>query len=158
MLKRAVLLSVAVISLCLLSLAYLAGAENVRKCSRRDLPIVVGRGEDGATTVAGTMIVAHMAGIRVFATGGIGLQRVEVLLDHCVGVGEKLGLKLGVRDAVGLAVGERDGVSETVGVGEKLGLKVEFHLTPNIGHWYPKEFSTLLDQALGLILPDGNGG
>jgi len=53
-------------------LAYLAGAENVRKCSRRDLPIVVGRGEDGATTVAGTMIVAHMAGIRVFATGGIG--------------------------------------------------------------------------------------
>ena len=53
-------------------LAYLARAENVRKCSRRDLPIVVGRGEDGATTVAGTMMVAHMAGIRVFATGGIG--------------------------------------------------------------------------------------
>jgi pseudouridine-5'-phosphate glycosidase len=53
-------------------LAYLAEAENVRKCSRRDLPIAVGRGEDGATTVAGTMILAHMAGIRVFATGGIG--------------------------------------------------------------------------------------
>ena len=44
----------------------------VRKCSRRDLPIAVGLGVDGATTVAGTMIVAHMAGIRVFATGGIG--------------------------------------------------------------------------------------
>lgn len=43
-----------------------------RKCSRRDLPIAVALGEDGATTVAGTMIVAHMAGIRVFATGGIG--------------------------------------------------------------------------------------
>jgi pseudouridine-5'-phosphate glycosidase len=53
-------------------LGYLAGAEDVRKCSRRDLPIVVGRGEDGATTVAGTMMAAHMAGIRVFATGGIG--------------------------------------------------------------------------------------
>jgi pseudouridine-5'-phosphate glycosidase len=53
-------------------LDYLAGAENVRKCSRRDLPIVVGRGEDGATTVASTMMAAHMAGIRVFATGGIG--------------------------------------------------------------------------------------
>jgi pseudouridine-5'-phosphate glycosidase len=53
-------------------LVYLAEAENVRKCSRRDLPVAVGRGEDGATTVAGTMIVAHMAGIRVFATGGIG--------------------------------------------------------------------------------------
>ncbi len=45
---------------------------SVRKCSRRDFPIVVGRGEDGATTVAGTMIVAHQAGLRVFATGGIG--------------------------------------------------------------------------------------
>ena len=47
-------------------------AGTVRKCSRRDLPIAVARGEDGATTVAGTMIVAHLAGIRVFATGGIG--------------------------------------------------------------------------------------
>jgi len=53
-------------------LVYLAGAEDVRKCSRRDLPIVVGRREDGATTVAGTMMAAHMAGIRIFATGGIG--------------------------------------------------------------------------------------
>jgi pseudouridylate synthase len=47
-------------------------AGTVRKCSRRDLAIAVGLGEYGATTVAGTMIVAHMAGIRVFATGGIG--------------------------------------------------------------------------------------
>ena len=42
------------------------------KTSRRDIPIVVSRGEDGATTVAATMFVAAMAGIRVFATGGIG--------------------------------------------------------------------------------------
>ena len=48
------------------------GQKGVRKCSRRDLPIVVGLRQHGATTVAGTMIVAHMAGIRVFATGGIG--------------------------------------------------------------------------------------
>ncbi len=45
---------------------------SVRKCSRRDLPIAVARGEDAATTVAGTMIVAHEAGIAVFGTGGIG--------------------------------------------------------------------------------------
>ncbi|MCA9927556.1 MAG: pseudouridine-5'-phosphate glycosidase [Anaerolineales bacterium] len=44
----------------------------VRKCSRRDLPIALAKREDGATTVAGTMILAHMAGIPVFATGGIG--------------------------------------------------------------------------------------
>ena len=48
------------------------GQDGVRKCSRRDLPIVVGLRQYGATTVAGTMIVAHMAGIKVFATGGIG--------------------------------------------------------------------------------------
>jgi pseudouridine-5'-phosphate glycosidase len=48
------------------------GKHTVRKCSRRDLPLVVARREDGATTVAGTMIVAHLAGIELFATGGIG--------------------------------------------------------------------------------------
>ncbi len=48
------------------------GPKRVRKCSRRDLPLVVGLKTHGATTVAGTMIVAHMAGIAVFATGGIG--------------------------------------------------------------------------------------
>jgi pseudouridylate synthase len=47
-------------------------ASAVRKCSRRDLAIAAARGEDGATTVAGTMIVARMAGIELFATGGIG--------------------------------------------------------------------------------------
>lgn len=49
-----------------------ADADSVRKCSRRDLPIAIALGQNGATTVAGTMIVAHMAGIKVFATGGIG--------------------------------------------------------------------------------------
>jgi len=44
----------------------------IAKASRRDLPVLVARGESGATTVAGTMIVAALAGIRVFATGGIG--------------------------------------------------------------------------------------
>ena len=46
--------------------------QQVIKCSRRDLPFVISRKEDGATTVAATMIIAAMAGIRVFATGGIG--------------------------------------------------------------------------------------
>lgn len=53
-------------------LAYLGQSTGVRKCSRRDLPLVVARGEDGATTVAATMIIAHRAGIPLFATGGIG--------------------------------------------------------------------------------------
>ena len=44
----------------------------VAKVSRRDLPMIVARGADGATTVTTTMMIAHMAGISVFATGGIG--------------------------------------------------------------------------------------
>ena len=44
----------------------------VAKASRRDLPALIARGADGATTVAATMIVAHLAGIGIFATGGIG--------------------------------------------------------------------------------------
>ena len=47
-------------------------AENVAKVSRRDLPIILAQGATGATTVATTMILAQMAGIRFFATGGIG--------------------------------------------------------------------------------------
>jgi pseudouridine-5'-phosphate glycosidase len=55
-------------------MAYLAerSMAEVRKCSRRDLPLAIAQGEDGATTVAGTMFLAHMAGIELFATGGIG--------------------------------------------------------------------------------------
>ena len=44
----------------------------VTKASRRDLPALCARGADGATTVTTTMIIAHMAGIKIFATGGIG--------------------------------------------------------------------------------------
>ena len=44
----------------------------IAKASRRDLAALVARGEDGATTVTTTMMIAHMAGIKIFATGGIG--------------------------------------------------------------------------------------
>lgn len=47
-------------------------AEKVVKTSRRDIPFIVARQVDGATTVASTMIIAALAGIKVFATGGVG--------------------------------------------------------------------------------------
>ncbi|MEE3227685.1 MAG: pseudouridine-5'-phosphate glycosidase [Chloroflexota bacterium] len=53
-------------------LEVLANADQVVKVSRRDFSNVVGRGLTGATTVAGTLIAASWAGIRVMATGGIG--------------------------------------------------------------------------------------
>ncbi len=49
-----------------------AQKKDVMKCSRRDLPFVVSKKIHGATTVAATMIIAEMAGIKIFATGGIG--------------------------------------------------------------------------------------
>jgi pseudouridine-5'-phosphate glycosidase len=51
---------------------YLGKAPKVIKASRRDIPYIVSKKLDGATTVASTMIVASLAGIKVFATGGIG--------------------------------------------------------------------------------------
>ena len=58
-------------------------AKGVLKVSRRDLPVVVAQKLTGATTVATTMILANMAGIRVFATGGIGgvHRGAEVTMD-----------------------------------------------------------------------------
>lgn len=44
----------------------------ITKASRRDLPVLIAKGADGATTVTTTMIIAAMAGVKVFATGGIG--------------------------------------------------------------------------------------
>lgn len=53
-------------------LEHLARSSGVWKVSRRDVPVVLAQGRDGATTVAGTVMMAHQAGIRVMATGGIG--------------------------------------------------------------------------------------
>lgn len=51
---------------------YLGKSKNIYKVSRRDLPYIVAKELDGATTVAATMIISEMAGIKVFVTGGIG--------------------------------------------------------------------------------------
>lgn len=68
----AILQGVVHIGLTAAQIDYLGQQPAVRKCSRRDLPLAVARRENGATTVAGTMILAQQAGIELFATGGIG--------------------------------------------------------------------------------------
>lgn len=60
------------IGLTLDEITRLGTAQHVQKVSRRDLAFTLATGQTGATTVAGTMLCAHMAGIRFFATGGIG--------------------------------------------------------------------------------------
>ena len=71
-------------------LALLATADDVRKCSRRDLPIAMARGEHGATTVAGTLAAIGPAGIPVLATGGIGgvHRGAEATFDVSADLGE----------------------------------------------------------------------
>lgn len=59
----------------------IAEGPDVKKVSMRDLPLAVAEGWDGATTVASTMWVAHRAGLRVFATGGIGGVHLGSLPD-----------------------------------------------------------------------------
>jgi len=53
-------------------LEFMATSKDILKASRRDLAVIAAKGLNGATTVAATMIVAERAGIKVFATGGIG--------------------------------------------------------------------------------------
>lgn len=60
------------VGLTLEEIEYLGKTEGVIKTSRRDIPFIIAKKLDGATTVASTMIIADLAGIRVFATGGIG--------------------------------------------------------------------------------------
>lgn len=50
----------------------LGKTKDVVKASRRDIPFIIAKGLNGATTVASTMILADLAGIRIFATGGVG--------------------------------------------------------------------------------------
>ncbi|QEK12998.1 pseudouridine-5'-phosphate glycosidase [Crassaminicella thermophila] len=53
-------------------LEYMGKGKNILKASRRDLPFIISKGLNGATTVASTMIIANLAGIKIFVTGGIG--------------------------------------------------------------------------------------
>ncbi len=62
---------------------YMGKAPGIAKVSRRDIPYIVAKNLDGATTVASTMIIADMAGISIFATGGIGgvHRGAEITMD-----------------------------------------------------------------------------
>ena len=68
----------------------------IAKASRRDLAILCARGEDGATTVTTTMMIADMAGIRVFATGGVGgvHRGAETTMNISAGHGRLRGLQV----------------------------------------------------------------
>src|SRR5918993_563312 len=66
----------------------LADDEHIRKISTRDIPLAVAQRWNGATTVASTIWIAHRAGIKVFATGGIGGVPCGALPDISAGLSE----------------------------------------------------------------------
>jgi pseudouridine-5'-phosphate glycosidase len=80
---------------------HLATANDVRKVSRRDLPVVVARRLDGATTVATTAWAAHQAGISVFATGGIGGVHRNTLRIAPASFGDRDGADCGSENNAG---------------------------------------------------------
>ena len=84
-------------------------AENVGKVSRRDVAVYLATGQTGATTVATTMIIASLAGIRFFATGGIGgvlaLRDLTGVLVHCRSVGCRAGADCRIVGCLGLVAG-----------------------------------------------------
>lgn len=60
------------VGLTIAEIEFLSRNGNILKASRRDLPVIIAGGKSAATTVSATMMCASMAGIRIFATGGIG--------------------------------------------------------------------------------------
>jgi pseudouridine-5'-phosphate glycosidase len=101
----------------------LGSDEHVRKVSIRDLPYVVARGEHGATTVASTMRLAALAGIRVFVTGGLG--GVHRGAEHSMDISADL-TELSLTDVAVVSAGVKSllDIGRTLEVLETLGVPV----------------------------------
>ncbi len=120
---------------------------DVIKCSRRDLPFVIARKQDGATTVAATMIIAAMAGIRVFATGGIGgvHRGVEDTLDISADLEELARSNVAVVCA---------GIKSVLDIGRTLeyletkGLPVVGYQTDNLPAFYSRDSDFAVDYRV----------
>ena len=130
---------------------------DVTKASRRDLPVLVARGADGATTVATTMIVAAMAGIRVFATGGIGgvHRHGEVTMDISADLQELARTPVAVVCAGAkqiLDIGRTLEYLETMGVpviGNGTGEFPAFFCT---GSGYPVDYAAQSEEEIARII------
>ncbi|MGB4590190.1 MAG: pseudouridine-5'-phosphate glycosidase [Clostridiaceae bacterium] len=147
---------------------YMGKTKGIAKVSRRDIPYIIAKGLDGATTVASTMIIADLAGIKVFATGGIGgVHRgaettmdisadLEELSDTSVAVvcaGAKsildLGLTLEYLETKGVMVLGNETEELPAFYTRKSGFKVDYKVDT------PKEFAEILKAKWELGLKGG---
>jgi pseudouridine-5'-phosphate glycosidase len=125
-------------------LELLATADDVAKASRRDLGMILGQGRLAATTVATTMIGAHWAGIRVFATGGTGgvHRGVEESFDVSADLQELAQTPVAVVSA---------GVKSILDISKTLEY-LETHGVPVYG-WKTDEFPAFYTRTTGLPVP-----
>jgi pseudouridine-5'-phosphate glycosidase len=109
--------------------------QNVMKLSRRDLPFAVAAKKDGATTVSATMICAERAGIRVFATGGIGgvHRHGEQTMDVSADLQELAQTSVAVVCAGAKAILD---IGRTLEVLETLGVPVVGYMTSKFPAFY----------------------
>ena len=128
----------------------LATDPNVAKASRRDLPYLLSQGKAGATTVAATMICADLAGIRVFATGGVGgvHRGGEASLDISADVQELA--RTGVAVVCAGAKSILD-IGRTLEVLETLGVPVVGYRTDHFPAFYTRESGYGVDARVDTL-------
>ena len=121
--------------------------QSVMKCSRRDLPYVCAKKIHGATTVAATMIIAQMAGIKVFATGGIG--GVHRGAQHTFDISADL-TELSKTSVAVICAGAKSilDLALTREYLETLGVPVIGYQTPNLPAFYTRTSSETVDYQL----------
>lgn len=147
---------------------YMGRTKDIAKVSRRDIPYIVAKGLNGATTVASTMVIADLAGIRVFATGGVGgvhrggentmdisadleeLSNTSVAVV-CAGVKSilDLGLTLEYLETKGVMVLGNETDELPAFYTRKSGFKVDYKVDS------PKEFAQILKAKWDLQLKGG---
>ncbi|MCE2524336.1 MAG: pseudouridine-5'-phosphate glycosidase [Rhodobacteraceae bacterium] len=123
-------------------LEFLATAANLRKLSRNDLAAALAAGDSGATTVAATMICARAAGIKVFATGGIG--GVHRLAEQTLDISRDLH-ELAETPVIVVASGAKSilDLPKTIEVLETLGVPVISHGQEEFAAFWSRESGVL---------------
>ena len=119
----------------------------ITKASRRDMAMILSRGIDGATTVATTMLCADLAGIRVFATGGIGgvHRKGQVTMDVSADLQELAGTNVGVVCAGAKSILD---VGLTLEYLETHGVPVIGYGTDNFPAFYTRESGFKVDYRV----------
>lgn len=122
----------------------------VRKASRRDLAVLVSQKSDGATTVATTMILAKMAGIKIFATGGIGgvHRGAETTMDISADLEE-----LAMTDVAVVCAGAKSilDLGLTMEYLETKGVPVVGYKTEDLPGFYTRESGFKVDYRLDTV-------